>query len=80
MELSGKNRGSKTRAALSPSRPAPPLSTGFITIDWLHHDRRNARKRLHAVEWGVFVFFTKDQKFGRSGIRTLDHLLIYPYN
>ena len=54
MEFSGKNRGSKTRAALSPSRPAPPLSTGFITIDWLHHDRRNARKRLHAVEWGVF--------------------------
>ena len=76
MELSGKNRGSKTCAALSPSRPAPPLSTGFITIDWPHHDRRNARKRLHAVESGVFVFFTKDRKFGRSGIRNLENLVV----
>ena len=69
MELSGKNRGSKTRAALSPSRPASPLSTGFITIDWLHHDRRDARKRLHAVESGVFVFFAKGQNLIVAGFK-----------
>ena len=69
MEFSGKNRGSKTRAALSPSRPASTLSTGFITIDWLHRDRRDARKRLHAVESGVFVFFTKGQSLIVAGFK-----------
>ena len=61
MELSGKNRGSKTRAAVS------PLSTGFTTFDQLHHFRLASPqppRRLKTAPRcytpsGVFVFSQK---------------------
>ena len=61
MELSGKNRGSKTRAAVS------PLSTGFTTFDQLHLFRlaspRPPRRLKTAPRCytpsGVFVFSQK---------------------
>ena len=59
MELSGKNRGSKTRAAVS------PLSTGFTTFERFLHDNRDVRKRAPTFT----NFSARARKVGRSYVK-----------